>query len=260
MPTPFTHLAAAEEILARPELAPDVKADLQAELPAFLFGNTAPDVQTISGQPREATHFFRVPMQAGPRAELHMLSSHPILADRSALPAAQAAFLAGYLAHLVFDQLWIRDIFEPFFGEEPAWGSFRERLYLHNVLRADVDAQDLERLGPAVPHALQAAEPNGWLPFVDDHHLHAWRDIIADQLSSGAGRTVEVFAQRARIDPREFAALLASPQQMQQRVFSHLPSGLLAQYRAQSVAESTRMISAYWQGQPLPSELGLSQL
>jgi len=255
MPTPFTHLAAAEEILARPELAPDVRADLRAQWPAFLLGNTAPDVQTISGQPREATHFFRVPIQTGPRAELQMLARHPVLAGRPALPAPHAAFIAGYLAHLVFDQLWIRDIFEPYFGQQPAWGSFRERLYLHNVLRADVDAQDLARLGPAVPQALQAAEPNSWLPFVDDHHLRAWRDLIADQLSSGAGRTVEVFAQRARIDPQEFAALLASPEQMQQRVFSHFPSGLLAEYRAQSVADSTRLLNDYWQGQPLPTQL-----
>ena len=255
MPTPFTHLAAAEEILAHPDLAPVVKAALQAELPAFLFGNTAPDVQTISGQPREATHFFGVPLRAAPPGGLQMLASYPALASRAALPAAHAAFIAGYLAHLVFDQLWIRDIFEPFFGEEPAWGSFRERLYLHNVLRADVDAQDLERLGPAVPRDFKAAAPNVWLPFVDDSHLRAWRDIIADQLSSGAGRTVEVFAQRARVDPQEFAALLASPEQMRQRVYSHLPHGLLDGYRAQSLAGGARAISAYWQGQPLPSQL-----
>src|SRR5438094_833706 len=121
MPTPFTHLAAADELLARPELAPDVKADLRAELPAFLFGNTAPDVQTISGQPREATHFFQVPLQGAPPAGRQMLGSFPALAARAALPAAQAAFVAGYLAHLVFDQIWIRDIFEPFFGEAAAW-------------------------------------------------------------------------------------------------------------------------------------------
>jgi hypothetical protein len=255
MPTPFTHLAAAEEMLASPELSAEVKAGLQAELPAFLLGNTAPDVQTISGQPRDATHFFKVPMRAGPPAGAQMLASHLVLSTRTALPAAQAAFIAGYLAHLVFDQLWIRDIFEPFFGEEPAWGTFPERLYLHNVLRADVDARDLERLRPSVPHDLKRAEPNAWLPFVEDSHLRAWRDIIADQLSSGAGRTVEVFAQRARIDPQEFAALLASPEQMQQRVFSHLPPGLLAEYRAQALAGSTQIISAYWQGHPLPSQL-----
>src|SRR5882672_1297239 len=132
MPTPFTHLLAGAELLEAPGLPADARDALQTEYPAFLFGNTAPDVQTISGQPREATHFFSVPLDGAPPAGPQMLARYPALAVRSAMPPAQAAFVAGYLAHLVFDQLWVRDLFEPFFGEMPAWGTFRERLFLHN--------------------------------------------------------------------------------------------------------------------------------
>src|SRR5215813_4924376 len=206
MPTPFTHLATAADILAHPGLPPEPKAALLAELPAFLLGNTAPDVQTVSGQPREATHFFTVPLNGSGPAGPRLLARYPALAQHQVLPPAQAAFLAGYLAHLLFDQLWIRDIFEPNFGERPAWGDFRERLYLHNVLRASWDADDLARLAPSVAAVLPAAEPANWLPFVDDHHLRTWRDLLADQLNSGAGRTVEVFARRMRADPQAFAA------------------------------------------------------
>src|SRR5579859_23234 len=249
MPTPFTHLATASEILAQPELADETRQDLLADLPAFLLGNTAPDVQTLSGQPREATHFFSVPLNGAPPAGPQMLARYPALAVRSALPPAQSAFLAGYLAHLIFDQLWIADIFEAFFGAEPTWASFRERLYLHNALRAHWDAADLARLTPVVAVNLQAAQPSGWLPFVDDRHLHAWRDLIADQLTSGAGRTVEVFAQRMRADPAAFAALLASPNEMQRRVFSHVRPRALDEYRARAVAASAQTISAFWRGQ-----------
>ena len=184
MPTPFTHLAAAAELLAAPDLASDARAALQADWPAFLFGNTAPDVQTISGQPRDATHFFSVPLRGAPAAGPRLLAHYPALAARAALPPPQAAFIAGYLAHLVFDQLWVRDLFEPYFGEAQAWGTFHERLYLHNVLRAHVDADDLARLTPVVGARLQAATPDGWLPFVDSHHLRAWRDLIV--ISSAA--------------------------------------------------------------------------
>jgi hypothetical protein len=255
MPTPFTHLAAASEILAHPQLESSVSAALMADLPAFLLGSTAPDVQTVSGQPREATHFFAVPLNGASAAVPRMLASYPNLAGRAGLAAGQAAFLAGYLAHLVFDQLWVRDIFEPFFGEALSWGTFRERLYLHNALRAVWDADDLARLRPTVAVNLVAAEPSGWLPFVEDHHLRVWRDLIARQLTSGAGRTVEVFAQRMRADPQAFAALLASPEEMQRRVFSHLPPGALEEYRALAVAGSVQLIGAYWQGAPLPSQL-----
>src|SRR6266542_242387 len=118
MPTPFTHLAAASEILSHPDLEPAAQSALAAELPAFLFGNIAPDVQTVSGQPREATHFFPVPLRGAPAAPRLLLDRHPTLDRPATLPPAQVAFLAGYLAHRVFDQLWIAQIYEPVFGPD----------------------------------------------------------------------------------------------------------------------------------------------
>jgi hypothetical protein len=249
MPTPFTHLATVPEILSHPDLAHPLRAGLAAELPAFLLGNIAPDVQTLSGQTREATHFFPVPLDAGPPATARLLAQHPALAQPRKLPPAQAAFLAGYLAHLVLDQLWVADIFEPVFGPDQPWGSFRERLYLHNVLRAHWDAADLARLPPATAEQLGAARPAGWLPFVHDEHLGAWRDLVARQLQPGGARTVEVFAERMNTDPRVLAALLASPDEMQRRLFVHLAPGALDRYRAAAIAAAAQALAAYWRGQ-----------
>ncbi len=246
MPTPFTHLATADEMLARPGLPPAAQAALRAEWPAFLLGNIAPDVQTVSGQPREATHFFPVPLRGCPPAPERLFAVYPALARRAALPPAQAAFVAGFLAHLVFDQLWVAQVFEPVFGEGQRWASFRERLYLHNVLRAHWDEQDLARLPPQAAGHLRAAAPAGWLPFVDDPHLHTWRDLVADQLGPGAARTVEVFAARSRADPAEFAALLASPEELERRIFARLPRAALDAYRAEALARSVEVIAAFW--------------
>jgi hypothetical protein len=248
MPTPFTHLAAAAEMLAGPALAPELSAALRADLPAFLLGNIAPDVQTVSGQPREATHFFPVPLRGAPPAPQRLFRDHPSLGWRRALLPAQAAFLAGYLAHLVYDQLWIAEIFEPVFGEAQAWGSFRERLYLHNVLRAHWDALDLARLEPGAAATLRGAAPAGWLPFVDDHHLRAWRDLVADQIGPGTARTVEVFAARMRVDPAEFAALLESPEALQRQVLDRIAPGALDAYRERARERSLAAIAAFWQG------------
>ena len=244
MPTPFTHLAVAAELAATGGLPPEVAA----EWPAFLLGNIAPDVQVLSGQTREATHFFPVPLGDAPPAEDVLLAQHPGLAPLGVLPPAQAAFVAGYAAHLVFDYLWVGMIFEPVFGPGQTWGeSFRERLYLHNVLRAYWDAQDLARLTPATAADLAAAMPAGWLPFVEDAHLTAWRDLVAEQLGeAGASRTVEVFAARMGADPDAFAALLASPEELDRRLFCRLPPNALAAYRAAALAESVESIVRYW--------------
>jgi hypothetical protein len=248
VPTPFTHLLVADRLIASTGLARELRRVLQAEQPAFLFGNIAPDVQTVSGQTREATHFFPVPLGSAPPAPQAMFAEYPGLGRPADLAPAQAAFMAGYLAHLVLDQLWVARIFSPVFGPEQAWGTWHERLYLHNVLRAHCDAQDLVCLPIDTASRLRRAEPGGWLPFVVDHHLRTWRDLVADQLGPGAPRTVEVFAERMKADPVEFAALLGSPEAMQRRVFSRLPEGAVERYLEEALALSREVLHVFWRG------------
>ena len=247
MPTPFNHLRIAYDL--RPSLPAGVRAALSAEWPAFLLGSIAPDVQTVSGQPREATHFFSVPLAASPPALETLLGQYPALAAPQALPAAQAAFVAGYLAHLEFDVAWVREIFEPVFGPDQTWGSFRERIYLHNALRAHWDAVDHPALPAEAGPALAAARPAAWLPFVHDDHLVRWRDQVAQQLQAeGQAATVEVFAERMGVEPAAFRALLASPEAMQARVFTRVAPAQLAAFRAATLARTAAVLTGYWGG------------
>lgn len=220
---------------------------LQQQRSAFLFGNTAPDVQVVSGQPRQATHFHDLPILKGatPAWEV-MLEVHPGLANSGALPAKQAAFLAGFLCHLLADWWWVLDIYAPFFGPERRWGSFSQRLYLHNVLRASLDLKLHPGLSNGTASSMVKAEPAGWLPFVQDSYLRRWRDLLAGQLRPGAGpQTVAVFAARQGIAPEQFYALLESEERMQREVFSRMPSGLLGEYRQHLVEESLRLLHGY---------------
>lgn len=234
-------------MLDAPSLSSTAREVLIAEPPAFLFGNIAPDAQTVSGQPREATHFFPVPLGEAPPAHQKMFERHPELARPDRLPPAHAAFLAGYLAHLELDQLWIADIFDPVFGPRQTWGNFRERLYLHNVFRAHWDAQDQQRLPASLETQLRAAQPADWLPFVGDGHLRRWRDLVADQLVPGAAaRTVEVFAKRMGADPKAFAALVNSSAEMERRIFARVPPARLAQFCADGLARCVERIQTYF--------------
>lgn len=253
MPTPFSHLRFAHELLSDAGLPPAMREALQADKPAFLLGSVAPDAQTVSGLAREATHFFYVPRRDKVPAHQHLFAKHPILAHPRRLPPAQAAFLSGYLTHLALDEFWVEEIFEPVFGSRQRWGTLPERLYLHNALRSYVDEHDRRQLPASTAASLRAAKPHGWLPFVGDDTLLHWRDLIAEQLSPGqAGRTVEVFAKRMGADPRRFAALLASPEEMQRRVFAHLPPGKVDRYFPEGVAVCARLLQDYWNdaGQP----------
>jgi hypothetical protein len=126
---------------------------------------------------------------------------------------------------------------------------FVERLYLHNALRSHLDASDLKRLPASTATALRSTRPDGLCPFISDESLLHWRDLIADQLSPGQdSQTVQVFAERMGADPRAFAALVASPQQMRRRVFDRLPGGILEQFYRDGLALCLEALQHYWNG------------
>ncbi|MBI2976698.1 MAG: hypothetical protein HYY33_07075 [Chloroflexi bacterium] len=245
MPTPFYHLNLAQDLLAHPA-CPPLLADHSGP---FFLGNIAPDAQNISGQTREATHFFSVPMRDPAPAWHGMFDRHPVLARPAALPPARAAFNAGYICHLALDQMWIAEIFDPVFGEAAPWGVFRERLFLHNILRIYLDQRDYPALRPALGDTLGAARPDSWLPFLTDAAIAAWGTYVASQLAHGAdAQTIEVFARRMGLHRADFESLLQSPHAMQTRIFSRISEHALADFRQRGLAHSLNVIASYLPG------------
>jgi hypothetical protein len=204
-------------------------------------------VQVISGQPREVTHFFRLPIEENspPPWEV-FLKANPSLAEPMRLSPAQSAFLAGYLCHLLADWLWIKEIYAPVFGPDCSWSTFPHRLYLHNILRTYLDLRVLKRLPTGMGTCLEGVTPRSWLPFVGDAFLFEWRDFISHQLQPGAAvQTVEVFAQRQGISPVEFHRLLNSTERMEAEGFVRMPRQRLINYRRRLLDESIRLVYAY---------------
>lgn len=254
MPTPFYHISVAEELASLPQLPGNLQRLLKENICAFLLGNTAPDVHVLSKQPRPDTHFFSLPIQNGmlPAWE-QFLAANPSLANPQELPASQAAFAAGYLCHLQADWLWIKNIYAPVFSRECTWETPAYRNYIHNVLRSYLDLQVWEKINPAYGSCLEAVNPSGWLPFVEDRYLCEWRDFIARQLKpGGAKETVQVFAARQGIDPGEFYRLLESEERMDQEVFCHLNRDYIEAFRAALITENLLLIHAYFSRQIVP--------
>jgi hypothetical protein len=238
------HLALAEEILSGSALPPATRGWLHEQRGAFLLGQTAPDVQSVSQQARQETHFYTLPRTSTRPAHEELFEAYPELARPSLLPADQAAFIAGYIAHLRVDEIWLDQIFLRYFAEGPeAWPV---RAFRHNVLRTWLDERDRQRLNHGIAQALREAEPEGWLPFAGDHNLRAWRDWLVEQLRPGQPvQTVEVFARRLGIEPQKMKAVLRSPQRMEAEIFQHLPADALPVFHEQSRAESVQLIERY---------------
>jgi hypothetical protein len=247
VPTPFYHIGVALDLLRHEALEKSIRQRLAGSRCAFLFGNTAPDVQVVAGLPRDATHFFSLPFQmdSAPAWEQFFLE-YPQLKQAALLLDEQTAFIAGYLCHLQADWFWVRDIFDPVFGPNSDWGTFLERLYLHNVLRAYIDRQVLEHLSPDIGPCFTRNELKLGLPFIEDGNLNEWRSFLGQQLQPGAlSRTVEVFSERQGIDPETFQALLDSEQRMDNEVFIHFPRHDLQSFREMLLRENITLLTNY---------------
>jgi len=247
VPTPFYHLSIADQVLKQPALEPAIMHLITGQLGAFYLGNTAPDVQGISGQRRYATHFFSVPIPAD--AELPweaMFSQYPIFRDSKRLDLEQAVFIAGYLCHLQADWIWVNEIFEPVFGPHQNWATFSQRLYWHNILRAYLDLEVMAAL--PVDKILDTGPVNSqnWLPFIRDHHLENWWTYLCDQLQPGNSiKTVEVFAARQGIDVLEFRSMLDSDESMHKNIFIHISRQQLDDFCTRLVAKTVILIENY---------------
>jgi hypothetical protein len=248
MPTPVQHLVLAQSLLDDASLPNAIRDPLRAQRGAFLFGNTAPDVQTVSGQRREATHFFVIPWLRVPAPHNALFKRYPYLGHPLDLPAAQAAFIAGYICHLWLDVVWVRDIYLDNFGPKAHWGAnLRERHVYHNILRAWCDRHDQQQLNGTLGSALALARPLEWLPFTADRYLIQWRDNLAAQFRPGASiRTVEVFAERGGVPPEKFQEVLDSPAEMEQHIFAHASRAKIEKFYRDGYEQMAELLVGYF--------------
>lgn len=248
VPTPFYHISVAEDLLAHPDLNEDIRCRLQEGSAAFFFGNTAPDVQVVSGQRREETHFFPVPIPPKSTPPWELIGRvHPLLVSRNRLSPQRAAFMAGWLCHLQADWYWVRDIYSPIFGFDAQWSDFRTRLYLHNVLRSYLDYQIHQGLNGNLGGQLAEVFPDDWLPFVDDKHLAVWRDLLVQQLQPDSKiETVEVFAARQGIPTEDYYRLIGSETKMDRDVFNHISRPVLKSFRQDLIENNLILIHQFF--------------
>jgi hypothetical protein len=248
MPTPVQHLVLAQRLLDDASLPEAIRDRLRAQRGAFLFGHTAPDVQTVSGQLREATHFFVIPWLRVPKPHKAMFELYPYLGFPKKRPADHAAFIAGYICHLWLDVLWVRDIYLKNFGPLARWGSnLHERHVYHNILRTWCDLNDQPQLSGTIGSAISSTQPIDWLPFTADRYLIQWRDNLAEQFRPGANiRTVEVFAARGGVPPEKFHQVLESPDEMEQHIFSHASHEKIEQFYRDGYEQMAELIVEYF--------------
>jgi len=245
MPTPFTHLRIARNLLVDERLPPLYRDLLARQRPAFQLGSIVADARVASGVGREVTHFYAYGRAISERPWRLMLRQHSALA--AARDEAHLAFLAGYVAHLAADEAWALKMVRPQFWERE-WPGVERRdkfLALHLILTV-MDERDERLLAPWQAAALSRCEPAGWLPFMSDEVLRGWRDLVARQIRpGGASETLAIFGRRLKRDPAELRAALDDPAEMDFYLWRHVPKASLALVERAAYAYTRDQLAVY---------------
>lgn len=246
MPTPFTHLFAAQRLLADDTIGAGLRDNLRAHLPAFLLGSIAADGH-IGKIKREETHFYTYDAPITTPPWQVMLAQYPIL--NTPQDADHHAFLAGYTVHLAMDAVWATEMLRAQFVERE-WGSRGLRFLVLHVMLTRMDERDYALFDPEVVSHLAEAQPHSWLPFLPDEALLRWRDIIIRQLPpDGNSETLNVLGGRVGKTPDELRKLVDSDGFFEARVWANIPQAMLATVETRMAVEAREALIAYMQSE-----------
>lgn len=245
MPTPFTHLEIAQRLL-EDELPSDICELLNSQRSAFLLGSVAADARVEAGVSRETTHFYAYDQPIVEHPWRVMMRQYPQL--EAAHSPAQRSFLAGYIAHLSVDEYWTLNLVRPFFVKRD-WGDFTPafRFLMLHIILSYMDERDLSLLQSWQYETLREAQPDAWLPFMNDATLTGWRNTIGDQIKpGGVSQTLPLFGTRISKSPEELRAILDSPEEMQRGLWANVPRSDLARVEGEMYAFAREQMVIYF--------------
>ncbi|HEX2618590.1 MAG TPA: zinc dependent phospholipase C family protein [Phototrophicaceae bacterium] len=164
MPLPMVHLAVAVQLAAQHAQFPS---------PAFLLGSIAPDAihmrQDAGYDDKQRTHLDQL-------ADTDHRQLQTLLAERLMLPDSEAAFAAGYAAHLLTDRLWLQQV-TPAFGLQVDGLDPAERRKVYYTDTDQVDFNLYHRSGwrSEVWQGLTVANALDFPPLLSGGEIDGWR-------------------------------------------------------------------------------------
>ncbi len=179
MPNLATHIDLAHRTARRLE-----HPVLDAELGSFLLGSTSPDIRVITRRDRETYHFASLDFESVGAGMSGLLRANPHLAPGTVEQARTRAFVAGYITHLIADEVWIVEMFRPYFGSAGVFGDEVVGMVMDRVAQLELDRRAwpaMERDLPKVGDGVEDVE----LGFIPAETLVEWREWVVSFLTTG---------------------------------------------------------------------------
>lgn len=248
MPPLGLHMTAARDLAN--ELASPI---VDAERGAFYLGSTTPDIRVLTRCDRADTHFFDLDDFEDQDGVHRLLEREPALREPAALNAQTAAFVAGYISHLVLDEDYITRIYRPLFGERSPLKEEALAGVMDKALQYDVDMaerQDASRVDE-IRLALAEAAVEVEVGFIGRDTLLQWRDVTLDVFSQPP--SVERFARFINrrlnhIDPddeQRMAQFVDEVPALLRRTWEHVGEERVREYLHDTRSRALRAMKEY---------------
>ncbi len=181
MPPLGLHMTVARELAAGLN-----SRAVDADRGAYYLGATTPDIRILTRWDRERTHFFDIHRFDAQSGVARLLAEHSDLSDASALDASTAAFVAGYISHLVMDEEYITQIYRTCFGEGGMLGDELMANVMDRLLQLHLDRQEREDAAAVVEiqRALAETAVAVAVDFIARDTLLQWRDWQIDLIAT----------------------------------------------------------------------------
>ena len=152
---------------------------LERNMGHFLLGSTSPDVRAITKGRREDYHFAQLDFGEVGEGVRGLFTAHPSLRLGSNGDGPTAAFVAGYLTHLVLDEVWIVELYRPCFGNVSVFQDEVRGKVLDRALQLELDRLSRAASTAAIPLLAEASDLIV-VDFIPAETLSDWRDLVMD--------------------------------------------------------------------------------
>ncbi len=221
---------------------------------SFYLGSTAPDIRAMTKQPRELTHFAPLSVKKVGTGTEKMFQMHPELNGEMS-PASQA-FLAGYICHLVADEIWITSVFRPNFDVSIEGTRLTDNEVEANIwdraMQLNMDRQTLPQL-PTEGHPrelLASSDKDVSMPFFEDGLLTEWKDRVGrfmvweftwDRLKNALNR---LYRDDANVQ-RSVDGFLGGMPDTLEKLYDKIPEAEVSAYQERALAATVAQVKEF---------------
>jgi len=249
MPNYSTHIYLADKILTLLDMP-----ILNINKGCFLMGSTAPDIRIITKASRLKYHFSSLQFDKLGDGINGLFYNLPQLSEPKNLSDATSSFIAGFLTHIIADEMWIISLYRPYFAnttyfEDSVLGNFMDR-----VIQLDMDRQARDRMNNMgdVKILIQNTRNKFNLGFISDEEISQWRNWLLMAISKEfSWERIRFMSKRnTSIDKIHQVDLITenflnSIEESIRQLYDQLPKDSIINYQNSVIEESEKVLRKY---------------